>query len=90
MFEKFDGFVRCLKNSTFETGLTMKITDQTHLSSLIFHAFTFIRLFTFIMAEIKIVCKISSFIHVFKCISAKITDVLLSRTCESESICLRA
>ena len=28
---------------------------------------------TFIMAEIKIVCKMGSFIYVFKCISAKIT-----------------
>ena len=28
---------------------------------------------TFIMAEINIVCKMGSFIHVFKCISAKIT-----------------
>ena len=28
---------------------------------------------TFIMAEIKIICKMGSFIHVFKCISAKTT-----------------
>ena len=28
---------------------------------------------TFIMAEIKIACKMGSVIHVFKCINAKIT-----------------
>ena len=28
----------------------------------------------FFMAEIKIVCKIESFIHVSKCVSAKITE----------------
>ena len=31
----------------------------------------------FIMAEIEIVCKMGSFIHVFKCISAKIAGKIL-------------
>ena len=40
---------------------------------------------TFIMAEIKIVCKMGSFIHVFKCISAKITGKIRSLVHESET-----
>ena len=40
---------------------------------------------TFIMAEIKIVCKMGSFIHVFKCISAKITGKIRLSVHESET-----
>ena len=36
------------------------------------------------MAEIKIVCKMGSFIHVFKCISAKITRKIRLLVHESE------
>ena len=39
---------------------------------------------TFIMAEIKIVCKIRSFIHVFKCVSGKITGKIRLSVHESE------
>ena len=40
---------------------------------------------TFIMAEIKIVCKMGSFIHVFRCISAKIARKLRLLVHESET-----
>ena len=39
---------------------------------------------TFIMAEIKIVCKIRSFIHVFKCVSGKIAGKIRLSVHESE------
>ena len=39
---------------------------------------------TFIVAEIKIVCKLGSFIHVFRCISAKITGKIF--ICRDPSI----
>ena len=40
---------------------------------------------TFIMAEINIVWKIGSFIHVFKCISAKIAGKVRLSVHESET-----
>ena len=40
---------------------------------------------TFIMAEIKIVCKMGSFIHVSKCISAKITGKIWLSVQESKT-----
>ena len=40
---------------------------------------------TFIMAEIKIVCKMGSFIDVFKCISAKITGKIRLSVQESKT-----
>ena len=40
---------------------------------------------TFIMAEIKIVCKMGSFIHIFKCISAKIAGKIRLLVHESET-----
>ena len=40
---------------------------------------------TFIMAEIKIVWKIGSFIHVFKCISAKIAGKIRLSVHKSET-----
>ena len=40
---------------------------------------------TFIMAKIKIVCKMGSFIHVFKSISAKITEKIRLLVHESET-----
>ena len=39
---------------------------------------------TFIMAEIKIVSKMGSFIHVYKCISAKIAGEIRLLVHESE------
>ena len=39
---------------------------------------------TFITAEIKIVCKIRSFIHVFKCMSGKIAGKIRLSVHESE------
>ena len=39
---------------------------------------------TFIKAEIKIVCKIRSFIHVFKCVSGKIAGRIRLSVHESE------
>ena len=39
---------------------------------------------TFITAEIKIVCKIRSFIHVFKCVSGKIAGKIRLSVRESE------
>ena len=40
---------------------------------------------TFIMAEIKIVCKMGSFIHIFKCISAKIAGKIKLSVQESKT-----
>ena len=40
---------------------------------------------TFIMAEIKIVCKMENFIHVFKCVRAKIAGKIRLLVHESET-----
>ena len=40
---------------------------------------------TFIMAEMKIVCEMGSFIHVFKCISAKVAGKIRLLVHESET-----
>ena len=40
---------------------------------------------TFIMAEIKIFCKMGSFIYVYKCISAKIAGKIRLSVHESET-----
>ena len=51
-----------------------------------FHSWMKLRMkSTFIMAEIKIVCKMGSFIHVYKCISAKVTGKIRLLVHESET-----